>query len=65
MLPQDRMQPSSRLYSAVSLDTVEGTLTHLLDSADRSDQAACRRIQDGMRTIIGPELQSQRYHYVM
>lgn len=42
---------------------MESLIADLMESANRSDEASVRRIQEGMRTIIGQELQSHRYVY--
>jgi hypothetical protein len=60
VLSQDRIQPATGLYNAVAQENVEESIARLIESASRSDEAAIGRIQEGMKTVIGHELQSHR-----
>lgn len=61
VLSQDRIQPPTGYYNAVSQENVEAVIAGLIESGNRSDEAAVRKIQEGMKTVIGHELQSHRY----
>jgi hypothetical protein len=61
ILSQDRSQLQDPNYLMVTQDSVQSIFVKLLESGARADAKAIAKIQEGMRSLVGQELQSHRY----
>jgi hypothetical protein len=61
ILSQDRSQLHDPNYLMVSQDSVQSIFVKLLESGSREDSQALAKIQEGMKSLVGQELQSHRY----
>jgi hypothetical protein len=61
ILTQDRTLSQTPDYLMVTQDSVQSMFVKLLESGDRADMKAIALIQEGMKSLVGQELQSHRY----
>lgn len=62
VLTQDRTQSSQNHdYLMVTQDSIQTMCIKLLESGNRTDARAVSQIQEGMKTLVGQDLQSHRY----
>jgi hypothetical protein len=61
ILTQDRTLSQTPDYLMVTQDSVQSMFVKLLESGDRADMKAIGLIQEGMKSLVGQELQSHRY----
>lgn len=61
ILTQDRTLSQTPDYLMVTQDSVQAMFVKLLESGDRADMKAIALIQEGMKSLVGQELQSHRY----